>query len=232
MSNYQWPREALSPRKVTCQPVPGTIGGGVSITGLEQVIASDAGYWRIVLDEIPIAGVQRKRLWNAMAVRLQGRLNLCDVPIYDDAAPWPVVGGIPVEAYYTPHSDGSTLSDGGEYETDSIVATSVGGAVAGSSSIVINMAAGSALGAGISFSWQGAVKNRLYRIMDITSLLETQFTCSIWPPVRETILNGDALNFNNPVLTCRLATDTEIDSGSDDYAGRTLAMVTFLEALP
>ena len=222
-----WPRRLLAPRKVLPEPVYATESGGRSITAAEQIISSDAGYWQIVLDEIPLASPDQKRVWRAISVKLEGRLNTIAVPIYDqDIAPYPTIAAGPDSNI--PFSDASLFSDATGFGQDIITATINAAVALNAVSVPINVTQGGDLEIGMHFS----VLNRLYRIKEITSTIGTVTTVKVWPNVREAMLSGAEANFDDPRCLCRLATDGEMQSGIDDYAGRTLARVNFVEALP
>lgn len=82
-----WPFATIPPRKIKSDIVPASMSGGRTITAVEQPVASDAGYWEIVFDEIPIASDAQKRAWKSMSAQLQGRMNIISVPISEDF--WP-----------------------------------------------------------------------------------------------------------------------------------------------
>lgn len=224
--NVRWPSDVLPPRKVMVDPVYATISAGRSITGVEQIVAGDAGYWAITLDEIPCAKRVQKQVGRALSVQMNGRLGLMDVPIYDQASA-PGVGG-----FLGPFGDGGTFGDGGLFETAGITASIVGAVALGAVSMSINLAVGSTLQPGQHFSVMGATKQRLFRLKTTSLLTGTTYAVTVWPPTREAIPDGSDANFSDPRCTCRAKTDAEFQSFVDDYAGRTLAKVDFEEALP
>lgn len=210
-----WPYAVLPPRKVMAEVVPATTGGGRSITAVEQVVSYDAGYWEIDLDEIPFASRAHKLAWREVAAVLNGRLGTCAVPVYDsDTAPWAL------------DANGKLRKVGG-----SIVGQVYVDAVLGATTVQLLITSGGALQAGQDWS----VVNRLYRIKSITSQAAVSpgivYTVKVTPPLREAIPGATMAEFEQPRCICRLKTDTEMQSGVDDYAGRTLAKVTFVELL-
>lgn len=222
-----WPRRLLAPRKVTPEPVYATSSGGRSITAVEQIVATDAGYWSIVLDEIPVASPAQKKVWRAMSVLLEGRLNTCAVPIYDDQAPWPT--GLEFEDFTgIPFSDGVLFSDDGGFQQPVISATVQSAVSLGAITVAINVVSGGALSIGDHFS----VDNELYRIKGLVSVVGTVTTVKVWPPVTVAMTAGQVAEFDDPRQMCRLASDGEMMSAPDDYAGRTLARVNFVQAKP
>lgn len=221
-----WPRRLLAPRKVTPEPVYATGSGGRSITAVEQIVTTDAGYWQIVLDEIPLASTAQKKAWRAISVLLEGRYGTIAVPIYDYGAPWPTADQSEITGI--PFSDQSLFSDESGFSQPQISATVNAAVALGAVTVAINLVYGDVLEVGQHFS----VANQLYRIKGITSVVGAVTTLTVWPPVRVAMTAGSAAEFDDPRQMCRLATDGEMMTGIDDYAGRTLARVTFVEALP
>lgn len=221
-----WPRRLLSPRKVTPEPVYATSSGGRSLTAVEQIVATDAGYWSIVLDEIPLVSAAQKKVWRAISVLLEGRYGTIAVPIYDYGAPWPTAAQSEITGI--PFSDQSLFSDESGFSQPQISATVNADVLLGAATVEINLVYGAVLEAGQHFS----VVNQLYRIKSITSVVGAVTTLTVWPPVRVAMTAGGVAEFDDPRQLCRLATDGEMMSGADDYAGRTLARVNFVEALP
>lgn len=249
IANVVWPYHVLPPRTVTPELVPATTGGGRSITAVEQIVSYDAGYWGIDYADIPYASRANKLAWREVAAKLDGRAGTCLVPVYDygtqDTAPWPLdaqgnfVKSLPSQIY----ADG-TMGPGSSIE----VVLSAGAAL-GAVTLSMSVARGSQFYAGMQFS----LGVRLYRIKSVDSqsggiltddagiplttddgtplVTDVAYGLTIWPPLREAVESGDTVNFSMPVCLCRLKTDTEMRSAGDDYAGRTLARVSFEECI-
>lgn len=240
-----WPRPGLPPRKVMAEVVPATVSGGRAITAVEQVVSFDAGFWNIILDEIPLASPTQKREWRAIAAQLGGRLGLCDVPIYDtDGAPWPIIGGKPYKRVPPiPHSDGSYFSDGSGYGQPVIIATVTTTSPAGSIQVGLSVLNASQIVPGMHFSVLAPSTGltHLYRIKTIASFtpgnphvsptIPDTYMVNLNLPLRAAIAANTQAEFDDPRCTCRLETDREMDTGIDDFAGRTLGRVSFVEAL-
>lgn len=209
MTYPNWP-SVLKPRKVTVQPQFGNMGGGRSISGIDQIVASDAGFWQIVFDEIPVASPAQQLAARAIAAQAGGRLNPINVTTFEQ---W----------WMTPSPS----------KTVAAVASASGAIALGTNvGVVINLTTGTAIQAGMDFSAVGASSTRRYRVSAITNVSGSLYTCNIWPPCREAISNGGSLNFATPGLTVRFATDTEQNTFAEDYAGRTLAKASLVELLP
>lgn len=231
MTDIWWPYDILPPRRVTVEPVYATMGGGRSLTAIEQIIASDAGFWSISYEDIPLVSGSQKKMWRALSAWLEGRLNPIFVATYDtDTNPWPLVNGLPYtpNGHGLPHSDETLFSDTTGYDQPIIAATVNGNVSLGATSMVINLSYGEPLEPGQHFS----VDDRLFRIKRITATVGALYTVTVWPPARQAITAGETAEFDRPRCKARLATDTEMLSGKDDYAGRTLASVNFVEYLP
>lgn len=250
VADILWPYETLPPRIVTPELVPATTGGGRSITAVEQIVSYDAGYWGIDLSEIPVVSRAQKIAWRGVSATLNGRLGTCLVPVYDagpqDTIPWPIVNG-----QFYKKKPGEILADGSFTNDGSITAALNADADMGAVSISLLMSAGSQLSAGMHLS----LGVRLYRIKSVDSQIggfitsddggfvitddsghplgsaNVTYGLTIWPPIRETMLNGTPINFAAPVCICRLKTDLEMRSAGDDYAGRALGKVSFEEAI-
>src|SRR5690606_14948484 len=76
-----WPIESLSPREFSLHLAARTLAGPSSISGVAQVIASDAGIWRLTLGSIPIFDQRRVLLWRSLSEWAEGRMNPFLVPI-------------------------------------------------------------------------------------------------------------------------------------------------------
>lgn len=229
-----WPRNILPPRTVMIELANATMGGGRTLTAVDQFVKTDAGWWKLTLGDIPFASSQQKLQWRAVAAQLGGRVGKIAVPIYDPNTPWPTINGKVVKSYGSiPHSDGTFFSDGTGYSQDVIIAEVIVDAAMGDISLTMDVLVGGALQPGMSFD----VAYRLYRIKSIQTITpngggSVTYQLKVTPPLREDIPAGSFANFDDPMLGCRLNTDGEMESGVDDYAGRTLAKIDFVEVLP
>lgn len=233
---YQYPKTVLPPRKVIPDIVPGTMDGGRGTPAAEQFSALDLGYWMIDLQEIPLASGPQKLAWRALSLNLQGRLGYADIPTYeDDVAPWPEFDGVPVTPDMATFSDGTIFSDGTWFDDATIIGRISVSAAAGGTQVVIDMSASpwptQPLDGGMDFSVKGATLTRLYRISTVVAVVGDVFTVNVEPPLREAIRAGANANFEDPRCTCRLVDDQQMLSGIDDYAGRTLASLSFEEVI-
>lgn len=233
MPTYVWPSvlKARAPAQFT--PVPRSRGGGVSLSGVEQVVSSGAGIWKATIGNVAIRTSDQIRLWRSLQALLQGRVNPVLVSPCDAArTPWPLDGtGRPIMARDDiPHDDGTLFSDGAGYGQNVIVAYSIADAARGATALTFNIDVGSALAGGEHFS----IGERLYRIVTVdggeTGLGGFSYTVGIWPPLRDAAPAGSALEFDRPRCRMRLAIDDAMDVDLDlnRFASPS---VTFLEDL-
>lgn len=193
MAILDWP-QSLVPRKVTPEPAHTSTSPGRSITGFEQVSTSDAGYWSLLYEEIPLVATHQKRDWRSASVKLRGRVGIVRCPIFEKFPPTTVA------AFAAPAALGAT-------------------------SIVLDLVSGQAPAPGMGFT----VNERFYRITSATAATGSNWDCKVWPPLRGAVSVAASANFAKPTILCKLATDLQMQTGADDYAGRTLAKVEFVE---
>lgn len=85
-----------------------------------------------------------------------------------------------------------------------IAATAAGDFAIGDVVFAITQTAGAAIRAGMHFS----IAERGYRIKRVRAAdADGNFTVIIWPPLREATALGGTLNFNDPMVRCRLERD-------------------------
>lgn len=228
-----WPRTTLSPRAVTARIMGATASGGRTLTGKEQITAHDAGFWGVQLADIPVASQLQKTLWRTMSALMRGRRGVIDVPFYNtDTAPIapPPIGGIHF-------SDGALFSDGAAFsQGGGIAAVLHAGAALGVVQLVLAVNGDGEIQASDLFSVRGrSGYARGYEITSIISAIvsgaDVLYTVKVRPPLREAMAAGAEAEFAQPLLTCRLLTDTEMQSAPDDYAGRALGRINFVEAI-
>lgn len=59
--------------------------------------------------------------------------------------------------------------------------------------------------------FEHVVGEKLYEIGSVDSVVGSIYTCTIWPPIRQPIGSGIALEFDAPKIRVILATDNEMD---------------------
>ena len=86
MADVTWPYAAFAPRHVACDLVTKSGSGGRTISGREQIVQSDAGYWEITLSECRIRSNADVLAWRELESLIQGRAHSVLVPAYSRIA--------------------------------------------------------------------------------------------------------------------------------------------------
>lgn len=210
MATIRWPDTVLSPRGISVDIAPRSLSGPASISGAVQVVASDAGIWKVTFEGIPVVNEQKVKAWRGVAGLLEGRLNPIVVPISRFYQP----GWVENDNSLTdpaPHSDDAFFSDGSGY-VGSVNDVRLAGSVAvraTTANVVINY--GGPLEPGQHFS----LGERLYRIRRVTMTSGTTATITFRPPLREAASLGDRLELDDPVVRVKLANDDAMDLALD-----------------
>lgn len=190
-----WPRKILPPQNPMFDLAPMTVGGPVSQDGLSDVIAGDAGFWKVTFGSVVVTTRERVMTWNAIKAKLQGRLYPILVPYCSAYQP------LPRTSNGVPHSDGTSFSDDTLYRSGITEAKLVSDMAKDAVFCAVTRKGFDGLQAGHRFS----IGERLYEVTDITpSRIYFQ------PPAREAAIAGTVLNFDNPVCRVRLASDREM----------------------
>jgi hypothetical protein len=214
----------LRPTSVSFDIAPRSLAGPASVSGFGQVVSSDAGIWKATLGGVLIKNKQHVLAFRAIANLLEGRLNPIIVPLCRMFQPVP--DGAVKEGLYEPipHSDDAPHSDGTGYvgQVIDVVAAADAPLRAVSMTVAVNYAG--EIQAGQHFS---IGDGRLYRVRTFDA---DTGALTFRPPLREAVTAGEQLEFDNPVLRCRLATDGEMDL---ELRGRKFAnpTVNFIEDL-
>lgn len=221
-----WPRRSLAPRSFACNPHHRTIRASVSLAGREQVVASGAGVWSVRLEDIPIYtdGVDRRLIWEDLAVRIGGLLGKVEVPIYAcRRLRWTApLHDVPRVEGGVPHDDGAFFDDGTGYAT--VEHVDIDPVRRGSRTVRAKTSAIGPVHPPARFS----IDARLYQVVDVVKVGDvTEMT--VWPPIRDDSHDKADLNFTEPTLRCRLVDERAMDLTFDpgDYSRAT---VDFVEA--
>lgn len=132
----EWAHRDLAPRIINLRLVNKTRSAGESITGFEQVAASISTRWAFSLE---FNNLKRRIIpsYRAMIAALEGRANALRVPVFDPQF-WPTNAEIGIAT--VPHSDGTPLSDGGEYSSTDVEGITATG-LRGTKELMINFGA-------------------------------------------------------------------------------------------
>lgn len=220
----RWPLEVLPPRNLAFDIAPRTLSGPSAASGYTQVAASSAGIWKVTYDQIPVLASQSVLCFRAISALLEGRLNAILLPIYRRYQPVPDESDDLYDP--VPHSDGAFFSDGSGY-VGRVIDVQLSTAIvkgATSTSIAINVAG--LIQPGQNFS----IGERLHRLKSVVYTSETTADIKFTPPARDAASVGDNLEFDDPVVRVRLASDSEMDLPLE-YDRWAFPAVNFLEDL-
>lgn len=206
----RWPCEVLRPRDVLFEVSPRTLAAPASVSGATQVVSSDAGLWKATYSNVVIRERNHVLAFRAIANLLEGRLGSIVIPLCRAYQPLPD-GFTPTEAAAlldgVPHGDDAPFGDESEYTggTMSVELSSGISARAVSCNVIINY--GGTIEPGQHFS----IGERLYRVRTITYTTPTTAAITFRPPLREAAAAGAILDFDDPVVRVRLASDDAMD---------------------
>lgn len=222
----EWPR---SLRRVasTFHPLTLTRSGGRTITGAEQIVSSDAGYWTASI-AVLIRNTAELHLWRAIQAQILGRTSTIYVgPENQIRQPAAAGAGYVIPSGAVTHSDGSYFSDGSSYESGLSVGSLSGAVAVGGISGTIVMPAGQVLLVGQFFE----VAKRLYVVRSSSLATTDTYAVTFWPRARSAWASGTPILMDNPRGTFRLSADT--DATMDEGLGIPLSFkANFVEASP
>jgi hypothetical protein len=204
----RWPCDVLHPQNVAFDIAPRTLAAPASVSGITQVVATDAGIWKATYGDIGVRNRNSVLAFRAIGALLEGRLGSVLVPLcraYQpriDLAP----GEAPLYAQ-VPHSDETFFDDDSGYVGSVNSVTLAGALSARAISANITIAHGGTIEPGQHFS----IGERLYRIRTVTYTAANAATITFRPPLREAAAAGVVVNFDDPVCRMRLATDNAMD---------------------
>lgn len=214
-----WPIDLLPCRDFSINPSFRNTRGQAAIAyGEAQIVASDAGVWKATLGSIRVSNSEQRKRFRALQVKLEGGLTPILIPLC--GADQPVSGNAFALWEPWPEDDELFFGDG------ATIVTLASDAARRATQVSVTITTARVLEEGQHFS----AGERLYRIKEIASQTDTAAILKIWPPLREALTTGAALEFENPVCRMRLASDQEMDL---DLAMRRSAQptVSFVEAL-
>ncbi|TIL38519.1 hypothetical protein [Mesorhizobium sp.] len=194
----RWPDAVLRPQNVAFDIAPRSLAGPSSVSGITQVVSSDAGIWKATFGNIIIKSRNAVLAHRAIANLLEGRLNPLLVPLCRAFQPVPADSD---ELYEdVPHSDDALFDDDTGYvgTVIDVVAAAPAAVRAVSMTVTVNYAGDIEPGQHFSLG------ERLYRVRSFDA---DTGAMTFRPPLREAVAAGDPLNFDDPVCLMRLASD-------------------------
>lgn len=217
----RWPRAVLRPQNASFDIAPRSLAAPSSVSGVGQVVSSDAGIWKATFSNVVIRDRQHVLAFRAIANLLEGRLGSILVPFCRGYQPVP--GDADGLYEQVPHSDDSFFDDDTGYVGRVIDVVTVGPMALRAVSGTVSVNYAGQVEPGQHFS----VGERLYRVR---SFNPDTGAITFRPPLREAVPSGTNLEFDSPVCRMRLATDSEMDLPLD--LGRfSFPSVNFIEDL-
>lgn len=216
----QFPHDKLRAAQVMFHPGLVSQSGGVSVTGIEQVVQSSAGRWTATLQfevgsrfsriDADSRDADSVLCWRAIQALLEGRSNVLKIGPYDDLNIPSAIAGTSYGGDVD-HSDDTTFDDGADYEQDETPAQVAAAITVGDTTITVDMLAGHSPEPGQYFS----VDDRMYLIKSAaeSDTVADRWALTVWPPARAAVTstqvtNGLAADFDHPQVKMRLAQDS------------------------
>lgn len=211
-----------------------TISGGQSASGQMPVTRLDGGgVWKAELSGVQLRSADHVRTWRALTSICDGGAQPVVVIMCDKRHfPAPIVNGVRITGGSVPYSDGSTHSDGTEYQNSVVIADALIPAPLRGTTINIHLSQGGNLEGGEFFSIEHpTMHHHIYRISTAISIGSGNWTIKFRPPLREAVAVDELFEFDFPKCVMRLAEANAMDMALE---ARKFANpnVTFIEAFP
>lgn len=197
-----FPLHRFGPETLKADVVQKVISGGTALNDVEGVIATDGGgRWEGAIRGLSVNKVWQERLWSAWTSYFGGGARQFLMPIYSlRTAPRPVGGNELLRPSGLVANDDVFPTSVG-FASPYIVATSLDPVPLRGTTMRIYVTQGARVEPGMRFS-QGV---RGFKIERVTSRDDMIATCIVSPPAREAIAAGAALNFDWPVVLCKIS---------------------------
>ncbi|AYD00030.1 hypothetical protein [Neorhizobium sp. NCHU2750] len=220
-----WPVGVLRPQSSSVNPVPFS-RGNTTLGGQHVSTNTDAGFWSIKLENIPLRNRDRDqwRCWNAIRSILKGTPGRIAVPAMSSHSA-PYVSGKWEASPEVPHDDDTLFDDDTPYVQGAISVVSVGVTDINAGTMKMRIINGYDDLSGVRFSYEHA----LYETGRILSEEDGVWEVEITPPVRAVIPAGADLEFDEPTCLCCLEVDSGMDLANALVGKSVLATVNFIE---
>lgn len=209
-----WPAEVF-PARSLFHPENQSRSGGLSLTGSEQVIASNASRWRARL-VMPVLSDASVLAWRAFVSLMEGRAGTALVPKWDNYGVLDMNGRQFGEEPIAAYGDGVLNFDltGFGQSDDQVHAQLAASAALGATrlSVTVNNGEGPRPGQYIG------IADRLYMVQAAWKVApEDSLRLQVWPRLRASASIGARVILDRPVCLMRFATDQtgelELDMG-------------------
>lgn len=223
-----FPRKLMREASNDWNIVGNTAIAGQTAASSVDIRSDGGGLWIASLNNIQFWDQTDTRLWRAIRQLCNGGINPIVVPRNDSfCAPFPV-GQQPYGN--VPHSDLSLFDDGAGYYQTIIDVVCDGGANLRATTMKLILNNCGDLQGGEVFSIQHPTFNwRMYEIGSITETDETHVAVTFNPPLRESVNNGDQIEFDRPRCLMKLVNAAAMDLNVTTWPF-SLATVKFIES--
>lgn len=196
-----FPLHRFGPETLKADVVEKVVSGGTALNDVEDVIATDGGgRWEGAIRGLSLNPVWAERLWSAWTSYFGGGARQFLMPIYSlRTAPRPVGGNGLLRPSGLVAND-AVFPTSVAFASPYIVAQSLDAVPLRGTTMRINVAQGARIEPGMRFS----CGVRGFKVERVTSVSGLVATCIVGPPAREPIAAGAALNFDWPVVLCKI----------------------------
>ena len=205
-----WP-SIIKPATVDFALAPMGAYGPAATSGVQQAVATDAGYWVASLSDIPLRTADQIREWRWLTTVAQGGLRDIIVGPFDcRQAPRPLPGpGFDYAGLGTSFSDDALFSDGVGFESVNYVRVWLyADAALRATHLVVDIERAGPIRRGMYFS----IDNRLHMVASEPAILiaggdlgaGARLEFDISPPLRRATNSGWPVEFGAPRATMRL----------------------------
>lgn len=194
-----WPAHIFNPREMSARIVESVVSGGISLSGEEDVIATDGGgRWEVAFSGVTLNTPAKIKAWEAWEGYLARGATDVLVPLLTlGHANRPAIG-IGMMGVSKIVTDDPVFPSSMVYSSPPIVAHTTASAALRSTVVSIAIDKGAQLVGGEKFSVGGS---RAYRVVRPIGGGVFQ----IEPPLRQAVGAGAAVEFGLPLLKCRSA---------------------------
>lgn len=190
-----WPRDLCAPSEWTAGYNPQDGGGDqLSLSGRFHTSSVGRGIWQPSLS-VFVHENRNYEAWLGLEAQISGRDMPVLVPYYPGEVA-PFLTAITASTY----SDGATFSDGSRFAGFRSRTSVASNAEAGAVFIDITKEYCGDIQSGHVFS----IGPHLYRVRFVEEQTEISARVEVHPDLRADIVAGDIVEFNNPVVKCRL----------------------------
>lgn len=210
MTCLAWPYDTLKPSGIAVNITARTTAGAANLDGGTQVVSGGPGIWRVSFQDISVHTAPMVLKARGLAAYAQGRLNTFTISLREWAGgSLPLPDGVDLTIYdAVPHSDDAFFSDGAGYVIANVIETTLTSSIsAGATSLTLTIGEAGTIQPGMHFS----ISDALYCVSRVVYASATSATVYFFPSLRAAATAGDIVDFDNPRLCARLASDTELD---------------------